>query len=176
MLNNHVMVKRNVYLSYVLVLLIFACSCSETDKRVTTFILIRHAEKGDDGTEDPDLKAEGVARAEKLAFMLKDTPLTAIYSTNFKRTRNTVKPVADFRNLQVQVYEAHKPDVLSKMIEQHRGGIVLVSGHTNTTPWTANLLLGKETFKDYDETEYGILLVVSVVELGRGSTVTRVNY
>lgn len=150
-------------------------SCVDKDPVITTFILIRHAEKADDGTDDPDLKDEGNARAQKLASMLKDTPLTAIYSTRFKRTRNTVNPIAEIKGLEIGTYEAHKPEVIEKMIEQHRGGIVLVGGHTNTTPWTANLLLGKDVYDDYDESEYGIILMVSVLEMGKG-TVTRVNY
>ena len=167
--------KRRNFWYFVFAAFFLVSSCGEKESGITTFILIRHAEKGDDGTQDPDLKAEGNARAEKLASMLKDTHLAAIYSTNYKRTKNTVKLIAQMKDLEIQTYEAHNPEVIEKMIEQHRGEIVLVSGHTNTTPWTANLLLGKEMYDEYDESEYGIILIVGVAEMGTG-TVTRMNY
>jgi 2,3-bisphosphoglycerate-dependent phosphoglycerate mutase len=150
-------------------------SCT-TSEDVTTFILIRHAEKGNDGTEDPDLTDEGNARAEKLSFMFKDTPIAGIYSTNYKRTKSTVRPIAAAQNVEVEIYEALKPGVIEDMIDKHRGGTVLVSGHTNTTPWTANLLTGKESYKDYAETEYGAILIVSVRAVGEPVSVLRLNY
>ena len=49
---------------------------------ITTFILTRHAEKGDDGTKDPDLTQAGNERAQSLVRLLKNTKVDAIYSTN----------------------------------------------------------------------------------------------
>ena len=58
----------------------------------------RHAERADSGAggmaSDPPLSAAGRARAESLAAMLKDTKLTAIFTTEFKRTQETAAPVA----------------------------------------------------------------------------------
>lgn len=159
-----------------LLVLLLNAACAQNKDEITTFILVRHAEKADDGTDNPGLTEQGQARAEKLAEMFKDTPLSAIYATNFKRTQNTVKPIAEIQNLDVQPYEAMKPEVVKEMIEKHRGGTVLVSGHSNTTPWTANLLMGEEVLKDYPESEYGILLILAVADNGRVASITRVNY
>jgi phosphohistidine phosphatase SixA len=158
------------------IVFLLAGACEVETSEVTTFILVRHAEKGNDGTDDPDLTTEGEARASRLAFMLRDTPLQAIYSTNFRRTKNTAKPVAEVRNLDVQLYEAHKPDVIAKMVREHKGGIVLIAGHSDDIPWTANLLLGRHIFDDYAESQYGTVLIVSVGKTNDGTTVTRVNY
>jgi hypothetical protein len=65
--------------------------------------------------------------------------------------------------------------VIEDMVNKHRGGTVLISGHSNTTPWTANLLVGNEVYKDYAESEYGIILIITVTRMGRAA-VTRVNY
>ena len=157
-----------------IVFLLLACDVQTSE--VTTFILVRHAEKGNDGTEDPDLTGEGEARARRLAFTLRDTPLQAIYSTNFRRTKNTAKPGAEVKNLDVQLYEAYKPELILKMVQDHRGGTVLLVGHSNNIPWTANLLLGRSVFEDYPESEYGTILIVTVGSTNEGSTVTRVNY
>ena len=163
-------------ITYVLLVLLFVGGCAGDAGELTTFILIRHAEKGNDGTEDPDLTEQGISRAEQLSGMLRNTPIAAIYATNFKRTRNTVAPLARIHDTKVQPYEAFKPEVIEDMLEKHRGGTVLISGHSNTTPWTANLLTGTETYKDYAESEYGIILIVTVTGVGKGASVTRINY
>ena len=154
---------------------LFALGCSKP-VQPTTIILIRHAEKATDGTEDPDLKPEGVARAERIAQMLKDARIDAIYATDFKRTRQTVQPLATAKQLEIQRYEPFKNDEIEAMLARHNGGTIIVCGHTNNIPWTANLLTGKDDLKDYEETEYGIFLIVTVVDKGTKAKVTRLNY
>ena len=51
-----------------------------------------------------------------------------------------------------------------------------MTGHSDTTPWTAKLLTGKETYSKYEESEYGIILIVAVTEMGKSASVIRVNY
>lgn len=162
-----------------ILMLVFALTtagCVPTDPQITTFILLRHAEKGNDGTEDPDLNPEGIERARRLTQLLKETQINGIYTTNFKRTRNTVAPLASEKNLEVELYETYKDDEIEKILEKHPGGTVVICGHSNNIPWTANLLTGKEEFKDYEETAYGIMLIVSVVEKGKVAKVTRLEY
>lgn len=151
-----------------------ACTGDQTE--ITTFILLRHAEKGDDGTEDPDLTKEGVKRAERLSALLSEANIKGIYSTNFKRTRNTVVPLAKMKDLEIETFEPFKADEIERMLDEHTGGTVVLSGHTNNIPWTANLLTGMQDFKDFEETQYGTLLIVSVVEKGKVASVTRLEY
>ena len=152
-------------------------SCNnEASQKITTFILVRHAEKANDGTEDPDLNPEGVQRSKRLAMHLNETDIQAIYATEYKRTRNTVAPLASAKHLEIQLYEAHKEEEIVNMIEKHRGGTVVICGHSNNIPWTANLLTGKEQLKDYAETEYSILLIISVVEKGKVAKVVRMDW
>lgn len=150
-------------------------SCAFDDE-VTTFILVRHAEKASDGTDDPGLRPQGEGRANRLAYMLKDIPFDGIYSTDFKRTRNTVAPIADVESIEVQLYEPKKLEEIQKMYVMHHGGTILVCGHADNIPWTANQLTGKETYKDYTDDEYGVILVVSVIEMGKRARVVRLNY
>jgi 2,3-bisphosphoglycerate-dependent phosphoglycerate mutase len=166
---------RNALLFFI-VILGLNTTCTSQNKDVTTFILVRHAEKGSDGTEDPDLKPEGAERAKRLAAMLKETKIDAIYATKFKRTKNTVTPTAESKSLVVKEYEAHKPEVIEAMIKEHRGGTILLSGHSNTIPWTINLLIGKEEYKDFQDTDYDNFVIVDVVEKGKNAKVTWLNY
>jgi 2,3-bisphosphoglycerate-dependent phosphoglycerate mutase len=157
-------------------LLVLATTFTIAQKQITTFILVRHAEKGDDGTNDPDLKPEGIERAARLAQMLSETAVDAIYSTTFKRTRSTVAPLAAAKNLEVKTYDAFEVAEIEKMIKKHSGGTVVVSGHSNNIPWIANLLLGKAQYQPYRDSEYGNLLVVSVAEKGKVAKVTWLTY
>ena len=164
------------FVSVFILLSTFAQSCAQQAREITTFILIRHAEKADDGTGDPDLTPAGETRAKLLASMFGSARIDAIYSTNYQRTRNTVRLLADNKNIQVKPYEPFKDEVIQRMLEEHKGGTILISGHTNNIPWTANILLGKETFADYQEPDYGNILIVSVVEKGKVAHVTHLRY
>ena len=159
-----------------LIVIMLGNSCAQQSPMITTFILVRHAEKADDGTEDPDLKPEGQVRANNLASLISNTPIDAIYATKYQRTKNTVRPLAENRNIPVRMYEPFKEGVIEQMINDHRGGTIVISGHSNNIPWTANLLIGKESYKDFEELEYGNLFIVSVVTKGKIAKVTRLRY
>ncbi|PWL31782.1 phosphoglycerate mutase family protein [uncultured Roseivirga sp.] len=146
---------------------------AQTD--LTTFILVRHAEKSNDDPRDPSLSAEGEARAQKLAEVLAEQEIAAIYSTPFKRTRTTAEPLAQAKGLTVNVYDFRSQTYLQDMLKKHKGSTILISGHSNTTPMVANILLGSEKFKQLDEKEYGMIFIVTVPEIGKG-TVTVLKY
>lgn len=143
---------------------------------ITTIILVRHAEKGDDGTSDPDLSEAGKDRAKHLAIILNDTKIDAIYSTNYKRTKNTVTQLAEKKGIEIHHYEPMKNEVIDEILKKHRGGTVVIVGHSNTTPWTANFLLGTEEVQNFYDDEYDNLLIVSFLERGKAAKLTWINY
>lgn len=100
-------------------------------------LLVRHAERADTGTAaagtDPDLSPAGHARAEALARLLKDASITAIYTTELKRTQQTAAPLASVLGLQPAVVPAARSADLVRMVGS-TAGIVLVVGHSNTVP------------------------------------------
>ena len=62
---------------------------------VTTIILVRHAEKIiDPSNNDVDLSPAGQARAHEIVRRFGDAGVNAIYATQYKRTQQTVKPLA----------------------------------------------------------------------------------
>ena len=107
---------------------------------------VRHAERADGGAgaqpagmsnapADPSLSAEGAARAQKLATMLADAGIKAIFATEFKRTQETAKPLASKLGLAVQSITSKDVQALvSKVKTDHPRDIVLVIGHSNTLP------------------------------------------
>lgn len=136
-------------------------------QKITTFILIRHAEKAPEGGSDPDLKPEGIARAQALANLFDKTEVTAIYSTDFKRTRNTVGPIAASKGLTVTLYASMKVADLEKLVSTHAGGTIVVAGHSNTIPDIANALIGEKQVKQFADADYGNILMVSVTTVGK---------
>src|SRR5262249_40302244 len=55
---------------------------------------VRHAEKAGTGDQDPDLSLEGQKRADALARILKNSQITSVFVTEFKRTQETAAPTA----------------------------------------------------------------------------------
>ena len=136
----------------------FALPAIAQDK---TIILVRHAEKAD-ASQDPELSPDGKQRAERLVKAIKKYKPGAVYSTDFKRTRDTVAPMASRRKLQVQTYDARKPAELVDTIMKSKTKRFLVAGHSNTIPGLANLLGKKELFKNLDDSEYGAIWIVRI--------------
>jgi broad specificity phosphatase PhoE len=137
----------------------YLCAQSEG---VTTFILVRHAEKADDGTQNPPLTDQGIQRAENLVFMLDREEIHLIYSTNTLRTMQTVKPLAEKLNLEIAHYNSRAlSEFINLLLTDHNGKTIVISGHSNTIPETANLLLGYDYFKEnFDESDYENLLII----------------
>ena len=124
-----------------------------------TIILVRHAEKVD-ASQDPELTDAGRQRAERLAKIVKKYKPGAIYSTDFKRTRDTAAPIASKRKLKVEIYDAKKPADLIDAIMKSKTKRFMIVGHSNTIPGMANLLGKKELFKNLDDPEHGVIWIV----------------
>jgi phosphohistidine phosphatase SixA len=101
--------------------------------------LVRHAERADTAEgggptmTDPDLSAAGLARAESLATTLRHAKVTAIYTTEYRRTKQTAEPLAKALGLEPTVVMSKDlPGLMEKLKEAT--GNVLVVGHSNSVP------------------------------------------
>jgi broad specificity phosphatase PhoE len=159
-----------------IVAMLVGCTVFGYTQSLTTFILVRHAEKATNDPKDPDLSDIGRVRARRLAELLVTTEIAAVYSTNFKRTLQTAQPVASQKNLPVKLYQPHRREVIEAMVSEHQGKTVLLVGHSNTTPWTANLLLGKPELKDFGDSEYGTILIVTLSTSHPAAQLLKLNY
>jgi broad specificity phosphatase PhoE len=129
-----------------------------------TIILVRHAEKMVVPSEnkDPDLSVQGEARAKEIARMFGASGITAIYATQFKRTRQTVKPLAERLRLPVTVVEAKKTSDLVSQIRARGGGeTVFIAGHNNTVPEII-AALGGPSFPIIPETDFDNLYILTI--------------
>ncbi len=139
---------------------------------VTTVILIRHAEKViDPNNSDQDLSTAGEQRAQELVRVFGDAGINAIYATQFKRTQETVKPLADRLGLAItQVNSKNTAELLTQIRSQHRGQVIFVCGHNNTVPEIIAALGGPQ-FPVIPESEFDNLYVVTVYRTGKAKVV-----
>lgn len=140
--------------------------------RVTTVLVVRHAEKLDPNSNDQTepLSPDGEVRARDLAEALYRAGITAVYSTDFVRTLATAQNLADSLNLQPLLYNS--PAQLATQIQNdHNGDVVLVVGHSNTAGAVANALgasVSTQTISDYDN--------LYVVTVGAQTNVVNLQY
>jgi broad specificity phosphatase PhoE len=146
-----------------LVLLLFSCS--------NKFYIVRHAEKakptaGMSSMEasNPPLSDSGNMRALDLKARLQSENIKHIFSTNYKRTLNTAKPLDELlSSVQTQVYSPHKDSVNAfiEKLKAIRKGSVLVVGHSNTIDDLANKMAGSTVVPgDLPETDYDNLFII----------------
>jgi broad specificity phosphatase PhoE len=138
----------------------------------TTVFVVRHAEKATDDPRDPILNSAGELRAEALAAALGDAGVTALYTTQYKRTRATVEPLAS--RLKLAVVErpvasgnadAYPRALAQEILAKHRGGTVVVVGHSNTVPAIVEAISGRKV-APITEAEYDHIFIVIVPQAG----------
>ena len=109
-----------------------------------TVILVRHAEIQGAAMAEPKslpLSEAGEARAKRLAALLKDAGIGAIYVTDFVRTKETAAPLARELNKDPVVLPKGDPQALVERLRTDHGGqTVLLIGHTDTLPSLARAL------------------------------------
>ncbi|CAN5671742.1 hypothetical protein BH09BAC4_BH09BAC4_14340 [soil metagenome] len=128
------------------VLVMFLTACS-----TTTVYIVRHGEKVNE-SDTTNLSPAGYARANALADTLANRGIDSILSTPFRRTRQTVGPLAQRTGVRVVDYPAKPNEAIVNRISQIRNKTVLVAGHSNTileiarglgaTPTMANIASG----------------------------------
>ena len=133
--------------------------------------IVRHAEKASSGGKDPELSVQGQKRADALANILKDSQITAVFATEFKRTQKTAAPTAKAAHVSPTVIPGNDIGVLVEKLRALNGN-ALVVGHTNTIPDVVRAL-GIATPVSIPEDDYAEIFVVL---LGDAPQLLRLHY
>jgi phosphohistidine phosphatase SixA len=106
-----------------------------------TIVFVRHAEKADDGTEDPPLTEEGHARAQCLVTMLRAFGATHLFATQYQRTQATLEPLGEATGLSIETIDASDEVAwLATLYALPGGSRAVVAAHSNTIPaWVRQL-------------------------------------
>jgi len=133
--------------------------------------VVRHTEKATAGGNDPELSPAGHKRADALAQILKDSQITAVFVTEFKRTQETAAPTARAAHLSPIVLPANDvPGLVAKL--RALNGNALVVGHGNTIPDLMKAL-GITTPISIPDDDY---MEIFVVSLGDPPQLIRLHY
>jgi len=140
-------------------LLILLVSCNRS-----TFYIVRHAEKATAAanmSSDVPLSEAGEQRAIALKNILAKEKIKSIFSTQTIRTTSTAKPLAELKEISVQLYSPR--DTVDRFINRLKSikkGSVLIVGHSNTVDDLVNKMMGQNLLTDLPETEFDNLFIV----------------
>ena len=180
-------IRRKSFFKLPLVALAIVSACASAQKTevdptapgTTTVFLVRHAEKSmmrpDD--LDPDITSAGKRRADALASRLGTAGVTAIITSQFKRTQETAEPLAASLRISPEIIPAGlqgSSDSVAAAVLRHRGGKILVVGHSNTISGIIQALGGPH-LPNLCDSEYSNLFVLYVPASGK-TEVTRQHY
>ena len=154
---------------FVLCCFLVGLALSSSFSQSTVFI-VRHAEKADD-SKDAELSGAGRARAEALANMLRDSKISVIYTTEFKRTQQTAALLAKALGLTVTTLPAENQAALVAKLRTSTANSLVV-GHGNTIPDVIKAL-GISEPVDISESDYDNLFVIL---LGEKPYMMRLHY
>ncbi|UVI39475.1 SixA phosphatase family protein [Qipengyuania spongiae] len=118
--------------------------------------VVRHLQKA--AGEDPALTSEGGVAAIRLADLLADKGVVAIFATPTRRTMETGAPLANRLGIMITPYDPRDPDALVSAISSLQGS-VLVIGHSNTVPDLVERLGGRQV-PELTEQDYGTLFTI----------------
>ncbi len=160
---------RKIILLSLLFITMATLQAQESVEEATTYFLIRHAEKVRENPADknPDLNERGFQRAENWEKVLQHISFDAIYSTDFKRTLNTITPISKKWNLAPIIYNPSKVDFELFQLE-NTGKNVLIVGHSNTIPQFVNGLIHQQKYQEMDDAEFSHLHIITI----KGNQVT----
>lgn len=153
-----------------------AVSLPQSEFKVTTVYLVRHAEKAAQPAADPPLTEAGSKRAEALAQKLSKAGIKTILTSQFQRTKLTAEPLAKQLSITATVIPVAmstmnsrelSPEYLKDMSDRATsGGNTLIVGHSNTVPELIKAL-GGDIVPTIDDATYDDLFVVTVYAKGK---------
>ncbi len=159
-----------------IILTLFIALSYIPSEQCSTFYLIRHAEKvrTDKSDKDPKLNEYGMLRAVKWQEYFSDKNISKIYSTNYKRTLETVKPIQESSDIIPIIYSPsdidYKNFIMSNKIE-----VVLIVGHSNTIPDFVNELINENVYSQIDDFNNSNLYVVNICESGTSHKLLKID-
>ena len=146
----------------------------------TTVIFVRHAEKAAEPSDDPGLSPAGQRRVAELRRQLVDADVVAgvdaVYSTPYRRTEETARPIAEALDLPIHSYDvADTEAIMEYIVREHKGKIILVVGHSNTLPALIGNMGASKKVPPIAENEYDNIYIVSIPWFGKTKTI-RLRY
>ena len=155
-LSDNLIVMKRLLLCLLLLLLMSALAV----RAESIVMIVRHAEKASREGDDPSLSEAGRARAETLLRMLRDSEISAIFTTEFKRTKETAAPTAIALKITPTVVRATETATLAAKLREVHGNALVVA-HGNTIPDLIRAL-GIAVPVSIPENDYGHFFIIAL--------------
>lgn len=146
-----------------LLTLLLSCSFYIMQAQTTVVYIVRHAEKELTDSRDPTLTPQGLQRAHEIDQLLQKEQVVATFSTNYKRTRQTVQPVAQRIGAETILYDAID-NLVKRVLSEYKGGTVLIAGHSNTVLTIVKAFGGTPSITEIKDHEYGYLFKLEITD------------
>jgi broad specificity phosphatase PhoE len=147
---------------YIVFLLLFGFQIHFGQNKTTQYYFIRHAEKAD-SSKNPDLSEKGLERAQEWKALFSAIQFDAVYSTDFKRTLQTIHPIVVENDQLLKLYNPQILDI-ETFKKETKGKTILIVGHSNTIPKMVNQLIKENKYGDIAENQFGNLYIVTLLE------------
>jgi phosphohistidine phosphatase SixA len=126
-----------------------------------TVVLVRHAERDLSGSDA--LSSAGKQRAALLARMFSESGISAIFTSEFARTKQTAAPLAQELGITPRAIDSDTNAARNQVMSA--GPAPLVIGHSNTVPELIAALGGTAGI-EIDDGEFDHMFVVSITSGG----------
>lgn len=149
-------------LLYFLLLLIASYN---SQAQTTKIWIVRHGEKNLDNPadKDPALSTAGEERAIALAKYLKGKKFAALFSTDYKRTKGTLAPLAAAQHLPIQLYKSTDYQAIADTImNNYKGKNIIICGHSNRILGIVSAFKATSSLKEITEEEYSHIFLIEV--------------
>lgn len=165
---------KRIFLIFILLFVSINHGTAISEK--TTIYVVRHAEKdlADSKNADPDLSEDGYSRAEALSEKLKAQNIAVIFSTNYKRTKQTALPLARNKGLDIVSYEGRNyTDLKEAVNKNYKNKKVLIVGHSNTVLEIVKAFGAVPPVSSLTEEDYDFLFELRIDRLSKVKLITR---
>lgn len=141
----------------------------------TTIVLTTHTQINSDLQSNSGLNKEGIRRADDLQRMLQSIDviagLDAIYATPLRATQETAEPLSKSLSMPINITDSQNiEDLISSIMSQHKGKIVLVVTHPDILLRLIVELQGSKKIDQKNVNELNKIFIVSVPWFGKVKT------
>lgn len=141
----------------------------------TTIVLTTHTQINSDLQSNSGLNKEGIRRADDLQRMLQSIDviagLDAIYATPLRATQETAEPLSKSLSMPINLTDSQNiEDLISSIMSQHKGKIVLVVTHPDILLRLIVELQGSKKIDQKTVNELNKIFIVSVPWFGKVKT------
>lgn len=147
------------------VFLVLITAQSAQAQETTRIWIVRHGEKvlTDPKEKDPELSTEGKERAEALLEYLKGKKIDVLFSTDYKRTRGTLSPLATQRGLGLKYYDSKDNSALvDTILNSYKGKNVLICSHSNRILGIITAFGALSPIKEITEQDYSHIFLLEI--------------